>query len=725
MRTLTLAIILLLVPACLAQQSSLIPYTVDHHARVDSAIDARFLLDAPAGKHGFITVHDGHLVTPDGKRFRIWGVNLSGWTKGSALLPPHKDAEVMANELAREGVNCVRFQFLDLPDVQQTRFDVPTTYTPAGLIDARRDDTRSMDKEQLDRMDYLISQLKTNGIYVDFNLNVGRQYKKGDGVEGYELIGNGKAITYFDPRIIELEKEYAKQLLTHYNPYTKTAYANEPAIAIVEILNENSILEFWQRNWFRGKLVPGAPKYQLDLTPYHLKMLTDLYNQWLAKNRTAEQIAAFRKEAKVKDNDPVPVLQRQDFDNASKGRFYSEAAFYTQLETSFLTMMSDYIKRDLGVKSLIIGSNDHTYFIPNTPLLRTLSKFDIVDQHVYWQHPAISGRRNTPMVNDPLHSIEVKLTRSNMLGKPFTNSEVNEPYPSDYGAEMIPLLASYGAFQDWDGIMIYTFEAKLDGQWEPVIGDHFDISEDPVKMAQLPVGAMLFLRHDVETARETVERTYSTNQINETLRMSSDEIPYWTPGFPLSIPLEHRSRIKCLDCEPTAKITDNPSNPIMSDTGQLRWYVSPTTKEGEVAIDTPLSTALVGFVKDDELTTSHLSADVSNKFCVLTLSSLDGKPISTSGSMLLTTTGRVENTGQVWNQRHTNADVWGSAPTRIEPIKGWLLLKQIEGAVGMDITALDGAARPINVAHARLLEQGWEVPIGDVATTTYLIKVIR
>jgi len=93
--------------------------------------------------------------------------------------------------------------------------------------------------------------------------------------------------------------------------------------------------------------------------------------------------------------------------------------------------------------------------------------------------------------------------------------------------------------------------------------------------------------------------------------------------------------------------------------------------------------------------------------------------------MLLTTTGRVENTGQVWNERRTNADIWGVAPTRIETIKGWLLLKQIEGAVGIDITALDGAARPINVAHGRLLETGWEIPIGDVATTTYLVQVIR
>lgn len=713
------------VPIGHAQNVPLAVYPVDHFARVDSQADVRFLLDAPAGKHGFITTAAGHLVTPDGIRFRMWGVNLSGWTKGSALLPPHKDSEVFAAELARLGINCVRFQFLDMPDKQQPRIEVPTTYTPAGLIDANRDDTRVMNKEQLDRLDYLVWQLKEHGIYTDFNLNVGREYKKGDGVEGYELIGNAKVLTYFDPRIVELEKEYAKELLTHTNPYTKMKYSNEPAIAIVEILNENSVLEFWQRNWFRGELTPGSSKHQLDLTPYHKKLLTADYNQWLTKTLPANEVSQLRSMAHVGSNDAVPLLQRQEFDDAPKQRFYAEASFYTQLETNFLEEIRNYLKQTLGVKSLIIGTNDHTYFIPGMPLIRTTSHFDIVDAHVYWQHPAISGRRNTPMINDPLHSIEVKLTRSTVAGKPFTVSEVNEPFPSDYGAEMIPLLAAYGAFQDWDGIFIYSMEPKLSGQWEPVIGDHFDIGQDPVKIAQLPAGALLFLRHDVTAAQQTVERTYSTDEINESMRLPASALPYWTPGFPLSLPLEHASKIRCLDCEATAKFKDDPQNPIVSDTRQLAWKLSEKSGNGAVTVDTDRSTALIGFVGENNASTSHLSADIKNNFCALTLSSLDAKPLSRADLMLITATGRVENTGMVWNARRTNADVWGIAPTRIEVIEGWLLLKNIEGAVGMDVTPLDGAGRPLGMIHGRLLESGWEIQIGDVPATSYLVKVIR
>ena len=114
------------------------------------------------------------------------------------------------------------------------------------------------------------------------------------------------------------------------------------------------------------------------------------------------------------------------------------------------------------MKSLLTGSADHTYWIPGSAAYSAPRRgLDIVDAHVYWQHPAISGARNSPMVNDPLHSTVVKLRRSAFAGKPFTVSEVNHPNPNEYSCEMIPFSAAYGAFQDWDGIFFYTFEPKF------------------------------------------------------------------------------------------------------------------------------------------------------------------------------------------------------------------------------------------------------------------------
>jgi hypothetical protein len=386
--------------------------------------------------------------------------------------------------------------------------------------------------------------------------------------------------------------------------------------------------------------------------------------------------------------------------------------------------MRDFLRQEVGVKAPIIGTADHTYFIPGQPLLETTQHFDIVDSHVYWQHPAIFGERNTPMVNNPEGSILQRLSRSAMAGKPFTVSEVNEPFPHEYDAEQIPILAAYAALQDWDGVFFYTFESKLRGEWKGMIGDHFDMTQHPTKIAELPVGAMIFLRGDVASARKIVTRSYSRDQVLEMMRMPMSAMPAFTPGYPARLPLVHQSRISCLDCPPTAAEAPPTTMPIASDTGEIRWSVD-NGKDGVVTIDTARTQAMVGFVAQTRARTSNMTADISTPFAAITLSSLDGKPIDHSNEMLLTTTARVKNTGMEWNARRSVTKTWGTAPTLIEPVNGWLQFRDLVGVVGMTATPLDGAWRPMQPVSARLLESGWELPIGTPATTTYLINVYR
>src|SRR3546814_8094600 len=104
-------------------------------------------------------------------------------------------------------------------------------------------------------------------------------------------------------------------------------------------------------------------------------------------------------------------------------------------------------------------------------------------------------------------------------------------------------------------------------------------------------------------------------------------------------------------------------------------------KDGLVTINTPRSQALVGFVSANEkVQTRNLSADIANTFATITLSSLDDKPLNLSDRMLLTTTGKVENTGAEWDKRRAMLTNWGTAPTVIEPNTGWIQLKDLEGA---------------------------------------------
>jgi hypothetical protein len=63
------------------------PFAMDHRNGAASVIDLSFLLSAPAGKDSFVRVEGGHLVTPDGRRLRLWGVNVTDWSRGSTMLP--------------------------------------------------------------------------------------------------------------------------------------------------------------------------------------------------------------------------------------------------------------------------------------------------------------------------------------------------------------------------------------------------------------------------------------------------------------------------------------------------------------------------------------------------------------------------------------------------------------------------------------------------------------
>ena len=694
-RALTIVLLLQPVAAQAQWQDSLLkPFVMDHRAATTSPADVSFLLDAPAGRQGFVSVKGGHLAKPDGSRLKLWGVHLTDWSRGSVLLPSKEDAPMWAQTLARYGVNCVRLHFLDLD-------------APRGIIAAGNPDSRTFDPQQLDRLDFLVSELKRRGIYVDLNLNVGRSYRAGDSVPDFERIRWGKGLVLYDARLIALEKEYARQLLTHVNPYTKTEYRNEPAVAIVEILNENGL-------WV-GFDAPSA---------FYNDELTARYNQWL-RTRPEAEVRRLREIAGVADTALVPRLKGAEVGKAPNERFTAEMAFIADVERGFYVGMASYLRDSLHVRVPITGTADHGHSSSSYPMLSSLSQLDIMDGHVYWEHPGSPPPVNTPMVNDPLHSTVVQLSRTAVAGKPYTVSEFNHPFPNDWASEGIPILAAYASLQDWDAVIVYTFEPKRDAGWKPYVGDPFDISLDPVRMTEMATGALMFLRGDVRPATTTVARTYSQDQAFESRRLGRSEQPYFTPGFPLATPLVHGTRIASFTAAQAKPFAVVDSVDITSDTKELRWLTS-HRDSGMVTVETPRTQALIGFVAANGTSVRNLAAHLDTKFAALVLSSMDGRPIATAGRLLLTAGSRVSNTGLKWNAERTRTTDQGGSPSLVEPVSGSITLRNIVGARGVAIGALDGSGRPIGEPSAALRSAaGWTFPVGIPVTTWYVITVRR
>jgi hypothetical protein len=226
--------------------AGLVPFTLPWNDVSPGLTNLSGWLEKPAGKSGFIVAKDGHLRAGD-RRIRLLGVNLCF----EACFPKHEDADQIAPRMARFGINCVRFHHMD------------TSASPRGLL---KDDRRTMDPAQLERLDYLISKLKANGIYADLNLHVGRNFP---GLPEAGGISFDKALDHFVPQMIESQHEYARDLLTHVNPYTGKSYAEEPAVALIEISNEDGLI----REWLWGNLDALPPFYEGELARQ--------WNDWL------------------------------------------------------------------------------------------------------------------------------------------------------------------------------------------------------------------------------------------------------------------------------------------------------------------------------------------------------------------------------------------------------------------------------------------------------------
>jgi hypothetical protein len=207
-----------------AEPPPLFPFLISYDAP-DNAVGMAHLLDAPAGKHGFVRVEDGRFVDDKG-RVRLHATNLTG----PANFPTHAQADKLADRLARFGINCVRLHYFDaeygnfMTPVETGIFGKGGALPKAFSADPAQ--PFKLDPAMLERQDYLIAALKKRGIYVNVNLHVAR-FPKG--------------LSFFDPLMIASEKEYARQLLTRVNPYTGLAYTDDPCVAVIEINNENAL----------------------------------------------------------------------------------------------------------------------------------------------------------------------------------------------------------------------------------------------------------------------------------------------------------------------------------------------------------------------------------------------------------------------------------------------------------------------------------------------------
>jgi Beta-galactosidase len=361
--------------------------------------------------------------------------------------------------------------------------------------------------------------------------------------------------------------------------------------------------------------------------------------------------------------------------------------FLVEKERAYTDGMRAFLKNDLGVEAAIIDTQASYGGIAGT---YRESFNDFVDMHAYWQHPQFPGRPwdsanwtipNTPMVDDKNGGNLARLGVYRVAGKPFTVSEYDHPAPSQYAAEMFPMIASFAALQDWDGF--FQFDWGGTNPDSRRITGYFSLQQHPAKLAFLPAAALMFRRGDVDAARATARLAIPAAQVEELTAENVSMSAAWKQaGVAASDMLNHRLELRFTQSgKLDAEVTKATASPVDWDTQAMLYTVDAPAAKAVVGRCTGKITKLSG-VEFDVKTNAH-------NFAVLTLNAMDGQPLPQSRRLLLAAVGDIENTGMGWNADHTSVGTrWGSAPTICEGIAARVMLAAVSKSAR--VYALDG-----------------------------------
>jgi len=520
---------------------------IDKVAPNTGSLDFSWLLDAPAGKHGFTEVRDGHLYFADGTRAKFIGFNMP--TRSNT--PDHETAEKLAERLASLGVNVVRLHAADAPlgpSGWSSSLDNP-------LIDYNSGSSRLFNEKGLDRFDYFVAKLKEKGIYVQVDLLVARAFQNGDDLDYPDAPGFPfKSFTHFNERLIQLQKEYATNLLCHVNPYTGLALIDDPVVMTIQVNNEDSV--------FRGtediKDAPGVAPYRQELQRRFNRYLLAKYD---TRKNLAEAWTFNGACALGEDEDPEACTVRfpegsfyqvtndptgEWNGHVSPARYADFMEFGIYINRRYYGTMIDHI-RSLGSRVPISTSN----LINGAADVYSHADADIMENNTYFNHPmppfhqekiVIPGMREA-VTSNPLtvHKDGIFL-RTEMLqmasttvmaGKPFILSEWNEYGVNPFHSTSFISMAAYASLNDWDGLMLYCFHTSESWNDQPddVIQDIFDAYNDPSLICQLGFMATLFLNGLVRPAEHQVDLVFTKNDLKtlpSSFSMPNTVLPYIT-----------------------------------------------------------------------------------------------------------------------------------------------------------------------------------------------------
>lgn len=663
----------------------------------DCLLDLRHLNEAFAGEHGFITVKDGNFVrSGDGQPVRFWAVNG----------PPHdlrgEALQRCARMLAKRGVNMVRIH--------------------GGLFD----DKGEVSFDKVHHAFEMVEALKREGIYTHFSIYFPLWLRPGANntwLKGYDGKQHPFAALFFNPGFQEQYRRWWTALLTTKNPRTGKTLVEEPAVAGLEIQNEDSLF-FWT---FADRNIPEP----------QLTLLEKMFGDWVVrKHGSIEAAMAKWNNLKVKRDAPdqgrLAFRPLYNIFNEKTLRDQDTAAFLFELQTRFYSETYAFLRK-LGFKGVINASNWSTaspeVFGPLEKLSYTTC--DFIDRHGYFScnhdgdNSAWSIREGHTYADRSAYRFDAEqhgkprqfvhpLMDVHYDGKPSMISETTWNRPNRYRSEAPLYAAVYGALQHSDAIVHFV----LDGaEWtvKPGFWTQPWTLMSPAMMGQFPAAALIFRQGLVRTG-ETM--AYIALNKADLLRLKGTPLPQDAaldelrqqdlpkdatvkPGQRLDPLLHYVGRTDVV-------FTNGASSTTLRNAAEFIRHdqktVQSSTKEvlldygrGLLTLNAPHAQGISGALTNREaIETQDFVFKSGMELGHIVMASLDGQPLAQSRKMLLQVMSEEKPNGfttMAAEKDTRRITKLGSDPWMVRRLNGSILFKG-ERTTSVKVLALDPNGYP-------------------------------
>lgn len=643
-------------------------------------------LEKPAGRHGGVRMVQDRFQFADGTPVKFWGVNLS---YGGGCAPEKKAAEFTAARYAKYGVNAVRLH----------KFSYPTDHM--GIADAN--DSTRMTPEGLDRLDYFSAQLSKRGIYYAWSHTFGFQVTPGQRgrLLAYEEIeknlkGKTYALINLAEDIQDLMIEMVVTLLKHRNPHTGLVYSEDPALAYIELQNEDDIFFYSTENAFKA-------------CPTYTKAFTARFCDWLRlKYSSEERLKAAWGDA-LKSGESLAAknilpqtnpwfLGEENLPRQSGGarqRLLDTAQHFHEVQNRFYSRFEKAI-RDAGYQGALCGSPwQAPSMLPHYLNLRSDALVGFIDRHNYFG----GGLFDTMLTRPGSGYLSTGLQQ--VGDRPFGLSEWIHVYPSLYSAEGPALVAAYGmGLQGWDAS--FEFQSQINRHafndrvgWPPWGVWEADV---PTQLGQYPALARMIYRGDLRQGDVISTRRVSREEMQTGRFGFSDKVSQQgdIKSFGGSVSAEAlavgRVVVEFTEKAQPSTFPDLASHrqgqTLWSNTRQLAWN---TSDKGFFTVNTPGTKAVVGFAQGQPQTLGGITLELQSHYASVFLTALDrDASLDNAKSALLCVVARNVNTGFRYFALDGRTLENGKAPILLEPVKATV---RFESRTVLAVNLLDHAGR--------------------------------